>query len=106
MPRQTYGPEPKKRVKRLLEALLCFADGEFEDAGFKIEYRWKDEDTANPKLVIKKTTQVTLGLLTQKDKHPGKLTKAQIQEALTLLENFLKILEDNRSQTQGSEVWD
>ncbi|WP_099072324.1 NB-ARC domain-containing protein [Nostoc linckia] len=104
MPRQTYGPEPKKRVKRLLEALLCFADGEFEDGDFKIQYDWKDEDSTNPKLTIE-TTQVTLGLLTEKDKYPDKLTKAQIQQALTLLKDFLKILEDNRTQTKGVDEW-
>ncbi|MBN3894948.1 MAG: hypothetical protein HWQ41_06680 [Nostoc sp. NOS(2021)] len=104
MPRQTYGPEPKKRVKRLLEALLCFADGEFEDGNFKIEYDWKEEDSAKAKLIVQ-TTLVTLELLTQKDKYSGKLTKTQIREALNLLKDFLKILEDNRIQTQGSEDW-
>ncbi|MEH2238265.1 NB-ARC domain-containing protein, partial [Nostoc sp.] len=104
MPRQTYGPEPKKRVKRVLEALLCFADGEFEDGNFKIEYDWKEEESANPKLTVQ-TTLVTLELLTQKDKHSGKLTKEQIREALNLLKDFLKILEDCRIHTQGSEDW-
>ncbi|MEH2070562.1 MAG: NB-ARC domain-containing protein [Nostoc sp.] len=104
MPRQTYGPEPKKRVKRLLEALLCFADEEFEDGGFKIQYDWKDEDSNNPKLTFQ-TTLVALELLTLKDKYPGKLTKGQIREALNLLKDFLKILEDNRLHTQGSEEW-
>ncbi|MCF2151651.1 NB-ARC domain-containing protein [Desmonostoc muscorum LEGE 12446] len=104
MPRQTYGPEPKKRVKRLLEALLCFADGEFEDCGLKIKYDWKDEDSTNPKLTIQ-TTLVALELLTQKNKSAGKLTKAQIREALNLLKDFLKILEDNRLQTKGVDDW-
>ncbi|MGF1991785.1 MAG: NB-ARC domain-containing protein [Nostoc sp. ZfuVER08] len=104
MPRQTYGPEPRKRVKRLLEALLCFADGEFEDDGFKIEYDWKEEDSTNPKLTVQ-TTLVTLELLTQKDKYPGKLTKTQIREALNLLKDFLKILNDNRIQPKGVDEW-
>ncbi|MHC5598161.1 MAG: NB-ARC domain-containing protein [Nostoc sp.] len=104
MPRTTYGLQIQKRVKRLLEALLCFADGEFEDGNFKIEYDWKDEDSANLKLTVQ-TTLVTLELLTQKDKYPGKLTKAQIREALNLLKDFLNILEDCRIHTQGSEHW-
>jgi hypothetical protein len=104
MPRQTYGPEPKKRVKRLLEALLCFADGEFEDGDFRIQYDWKDEDSTNPKLTIE-TTLVALEFLTQKDKYLGKLTKDQIREALNLLKDFLKILEDNRLQTKGVDEW-
>ncbi|WP_084226980.1 NB-ARC domain-containing protein [Nostoc sp. KVJ20] len=104
MPRQTYGPEPKKRVKRLLEALLYFVDGEFGDSNFKIESDWKEADSINPKLTVQ-TTLVVLELLTQKDRYPGKLTKAQIREALNLLKDFLKILEDNRLQTQGSDDW-
>ncbi|MDZ8096647.1 MAG: NB-ARC domain-containing protein [Nostoc sp. DedQUE05] len=104
MPRITYGPQIQKRVKRLLEALLCFADREFEDGNFKIEFDWKEADSANPKLTVQ-TTLVTLELLTQKDKYPGKLTKAQIREALNLLKDFLKILEDNRLQTKGVEEW-
>ncbi|MEH2361189.1 NB-ARC domain-containing protein, partial [Nostoc sp.] len=104
MPRTTYGLQIQKRVKRLLEALLCFVDGEFEDSDFKIEYDWKDKDSANLKLTVQ-TTLITLELLTQKDKYLGKLTKAQIREALNLLKDFLKILEDCRIHTQGSEDW-
>ncbi|MEH2091690.1 NB-ARC domain-containing protein [Nostoc sp.] len=104
MPRITYGPQIQKRVKRLLEALLCFVDGEFEDSNFKIESDWKEADSANPKLTVQ-TTLVVLELLTQKDKYPGKLTKPQIREALNLLKDFLKILEDNRLQTKGVEEW-
>ncbi|WP_220451016.1 NB-ARC domain-containing protein [Nostoc sphaeroides] len=105
MPREsTKGPVIQKRVKRLLEALLCFVDGEFEDSNFKIEYDWKEADSVNPKLTVQ-TTLVTLELLTQKDKYPGKLTKAQIREALNLLKDFLNILEDNRIQIKGIEEW-
>ncbi|MBD2441059.1 NB-ARC domain-containing protein [Nostoc sp. FACHB-110] len=104
MPKTTYGPAIQKRVKRLLAALLCFAAGEVEKDNLKIEYDWKEEDNVNPKLTIK-TTLVTLELLTQKDEHPGKLTKTQIREALNLLKDFVKILEDNRIQTKGSDDW-
>ncbi|EKE96501.1 NB-ARC domain-containing protein, partial [Tolypothrix sp. PCC 7601] len=104
MPRTTYGTQPKKRVKRLLEALLCFADGEFGEDKFNIEYHWKEQDSANPKLTMK-TTLVTLELLTLKDKDPGKLTKTQIREALNLLKDFVKILEDNRIHTKGVDEW-
>ncbi|MBD2255516.1 NB-ARC domain-containing protein [Nostoc parmelioides] len=103
MPKTTYGPQIQKRVKRLFEALLDFADGEFEESSFKIEYDWK-EDSTNPKLTVK-TTLIALELLTQKDKYSGKLTKAQIREALNLLKSFLEILDDNRIQTQGSDDW-
>ncbi|OUL25465.1 hypothetical protein BV378_15480 [Nostoc sp. RF31YmG] len=98
------GPVIQKRVKRLLAALLGFAAGEVEEDNFNIEYDWKEEESANPKLTIK-TTLVTLELLTLKDKDPGKLTKTQIREALNLFKDFVKILEDNRIHTQGYDDW-
>jgi predicted NACHT family NTPase len=104
MPKYTYGSIVKKRVKRLLEALLDFANREFEDSKFDIKFKWEVENSANPKLIIE-TTQVALGYLTEKDKYPSKLSKTQIQEALNLLKDFLKILEDNRTQDRGSDIW-
>ncbi|MHC5762177.1 NB-ARC domain-containing protein, partial [Nostoc sp.] len=100
MPRTTYGLVIKTRVKRLLEALLCFVDGKFEDGGFKIQYDWKEEGTANPKLTIK-TKLVTLELLVKKDKYTEEFTKEEIRAALKALDkdvkkNTVKILEDQR----------
>ena len=103
MPRNTFGPTVKERVKRLLEALLAFVNGEFEDS-FDINSKWEAEDSTSPKLIVK-TTLVTLELLIAKDKYLGKLTKTQIREALMLLKDFLKILEDNRTQTKGVDTW-
>ncbi|MEH2414632.1 HEAT repeat domain-containing protein [Nostoc sp.] len=103
MPTYTYGLQVKTRVKRLLEALLDFASWEFEES-INIKFKWEAEDSANPKLIIE-TTLVALAYLTEKDKYPGKLTKQQIREALNLLKDFLKILEDNRTQTRGADSW-
>ena len=104
MPKFTYGLEVKSRVKHLLEALLDFASWEFEESKFDIKFKWEAEDSANPKLIVE-TTLVALAYLTEKDKYPGKLTKQQIREALNLLKDFLKILEDNRTQTRGVDIW-
>jgi predicted NACHT family NTPase len=103
MPKYTYGSDVKARVKRLLEALLAFVNWEFE-GNFDIESKWEAEESANPKVIFK-TTLVTLELLTAKDKYPDKLTKPQVREALNLLKDFLKILEDNRTKTKGSDDW-
>ncbi|MGB7439848.1 MAG: NB-ARC domain-containing protein [Coleofasciculaceae cyanobacterium] len=104
MPKKTYGPTNQKRVRRLLEALLCFVDGEFFDCGFDIQLNnWLEEDSRNPKLIVE-TTLVTLEWLTEKDKYSGKLTKAQIRNALKYLEQ-LQILEDNRRLKRGSDNW-
>ncbi|MEG4047256.1 NACHT C-terminal alpha/beta 1 domain-containing protein [Microcoleus sp. Pol17_C1] len=103
MPKYTYGSDIKARVQRLLEALLAFVNWEFEES-FDIEFKWEAEDSTNPKLIVK-TTLVTLDFLIAKDKYPGKLTKPQIREALNLLKDFLKILEDNRTKTKGVDTW-
>ena len=103
MPKYTYGSDIKARVQRLLEALLAFVNWEFEES-FDIEFKWEAEDSTNPKLIVK-TTLVSLDFLIAKDKYPGKLTKPQIREALNLLKDFLKILEDNRTKTKGVSTW-
>ncbi|MEG3958054.1 HEAT repeat domain-containing protein [Microcoleus sp. herbarium2] len=102
----TYGSTLKGRAKRLLEALLAYVNWELEDVGgISLSHRWQDETTKQPKLVIE-TQLRTLEFLTTKDKHEGKLTKPQIRQALNEhLKDFLHILEDNRSKTQGKEEW-
>jgi hypothetical protein len=102
MGRLNYGPLGKKRTKRLLEALLAYANYELEDgANLDIQFRWKSEK----QLVVTDTKVRLLEELTGLDQYLGKLTKDQIKEALKLLGDFLEILEDNRATTQGSEVW-
>ncbi|MBD2214925.1 hypothetical protein H6G27_34540 [Nostoc linckia FACHB-104] len=113
------GPVIQKRVKRLLAALLGFVAGEFAEDDFKIEYDWKEADSPNPKLTIK-TTLVSLEALTcavsrnptpnpspqaRRGKREVEKAKREIREALNLLKDFVKILEDNRIQTQGSDEW-
>jgi energy-coupling factor transporter ATP-binding protein EcfA2 len=104
MPRKTYGHQVKTRVKRLFEALLDFANWEFDECDLKTQVNWQAEDSANPKLIVR-TTLADLYWLTKKDKYPSELTKPQIREALNILKDFLKILEDNRTQTQGVDTW-
>jgi len=105
MPRATYGPQLKARTLRLLEALLCFVNYELDECDrLDIKFRWQGEDSATPKLLIKTKLRV-LEELTKKDNHQGSLTKTQIREALSRMEDFLGILEDNRPQNRGSEEW-
>lgn len=102
----TYGPIVKKRAKRLLEALLAYVNGELEDiSSISLSYKWQDETTKQPKLVIE-TKLRTLEFITTKDKYNEPLTKNQIRQALNQhLKCFLQILEDNRAKTQGKEDW-
>ncbi|MEM9092092.1 MAG: NB-ARC domain-containing protein, partial [Cyanobacteria bacterium P01_F01_bin.53] len=46
-----------------------------------------------------------LKTLTAKDPHEGSLSSEQIKEALKRLEDFMEVLEDNRTATQGAENW-
>lgn len=101
MGRLNYGPLGKTRTKRLLEALLAYANDELEEGtSLDIQFRWQTQN----QLIVKTKVRV-LEELTTLDQYPDKLTKEQIKEALQLLRKFLEILEDNRTASQGSEDW-
>ena len=101
MARPNYGPQAKQRTKRLLEALLAYANHELEDAErLKIQSNWNSE-----KRLIVKTKIRFLQELTALAPPGGKLNSEQIKEALHRLEDFLGILEDNRVKTQGADDW-
>ena len=103
MARPTYGPQPQKRARRLLEALLAFANDEFEDCDLlysKIKINWQ----TSTQLVVR--TQVRyLTLLTAEDTYTGKLTADNVKEGLKRYKDYLEILEDNRTSTQGASDW-
>lgn len=102
MPKYSYGEKIQNRVKRLLEALLDYVNYEFEQ-NLRIEYKWELEDSNNLNIT---TTLRELVALTGKDKYDAKLTKTQIDYALKhYLKEYLKILRDNRTVTQGSDEW-
>lgn len=101
MPRPTYGPDVQNRVKRFFDTLLSYAADELDDCThLNIEVNWQTE-----KHLVVRTKLRILEQLTAKDRYNGKLTKAQITEALKRLEDFLGILQDNREHSQGSEDW-
>lgn len=101
MPRPNYGPEAKKRARRLLEALLAHANDDLDDSShLPIQLHWQTES----RLVVRTKIRF-LEELTAKDNYPDKLNRDYIREALRLLEDFLGILQDNRAITQGAEDW-
>ncbi len=106
---KSYGPIPKQRTKRLLEALLAYANYEVENCDssaasqkhrLQIKFHWK----ADNELLVETKVRV-LEELTAIVQHGGKLKKEHIKESLHYLEEFLEILEDCRTKTQGSEDW-
>ena len=101
MVRLSYGPQPKKRAKRLFEALLNFANDQFEEGDrLKIQL-----NTQTERQLIVRTKVRYLEQLTALDSYEGKLSGLQIKEALKQLKDGLEILKDNRTSTRGSDNW-
>ena len=99
--RPNYGPTAQERTKRFLEALLAYANEELEGSErLQIEANWQTEN----KLVVRTKVRF-LEELTAKYQQNSKLDTEQIKEALKRLKDWLEILEDNRTKTQGSEDW-
>lgn len=99
----TYGDTVQNRVRHLFEVLLSYAHDELEDVEQlhpNLKVAWQTE-----KQLVVRTKLRTLEELTEKDELPGKLTKEQIREAINHLEDYLKILVDNRERPRGSEDW-
>ncbi|MEL6987614.1 MAG: hypothetical protein AAGK97_07255, partial [Bacteroidota bacterium] len=90
----------------MLEDILDFVNGDVPDLELKdFTWRWQKEDSEHPELVID-TKISSLIFLTKKDNYSEELTKAQINPILThYLKDFLRILNDNRTVTRGSEDW-
>jgi WD40 repeat protein len=96
-----YGPQAKQRTKRLLNALLAYANDEWDvERRLPIRLNWQTD-----RQLVVRTKVRFLVELTAQDGSPSKLAPEQIREALRRLQDFLGILEDNRPSTQGSEDW-
>ncbi|MEO1377585.1 MAG: NACHT domain-containing protein, partial [Cyanobacteria bacterium J06635_10] len=108
MARVSYGLQVQKRAKRLLEALLAYANDELDvcdeavvDAiRAHIQIRWLTE-----KRLVIRTKVRFLQELTSLQGVQTPLKAEQIKEAIKRLTDFLEILEDNRATRGGSENW-
>ncbi len=101
MPRPSYGPQAKLYTQHLLEAILAYANDELDNCEYlEIQTHWQTD-----KQLIVRTKIRFLEELTAINQPIRKLNKEQIKEALHRLKDFLNILEDNRSTTQGAEYW-
>lgn len=103
MPRITYGPVVKGRTLKLLEILLQLAQENANRESDKFRYRW-NEDAGEHSLNIQ-TDLNTLKYLSKQQEFNIVLSKTQIREALHLLKNFLQLLTDHRTRTQGADAW-
>ncbi|PSB33686.1 HEAT repeat domain-containing protein [Stenomitos frigidus] len=105
MARPSYGPEAKKRSLHLFTVLLDYANDELDcdevalDAlRSQMQTYWQSEQ----RLVVRTKVRF-LEALTKLANTP--LSGGQIKEALRRFEDFLAILDDNRPNKGGSEVW-
>ncbi|MGF1499942.1 MAG: NB-ARC domain-containing protein [Elainellaceae cyanobacterium] len=103
MARPNYGPSAQKRTRRLLEALIAYANDELEDGDRlrpHVQTNWQTET----QLVVRTKVRF-LEELTAKTWGHNKLKADHVKEALKRFDDYLKILEDNRASTQGSDIW-
>jgi SpoVK/Ycf46/Vps4 family AAA+-type ATPase len=99
--RPNYGPTAQARTKRLLAALLAYANDELEGCDYlKIQVNWQTD-----KQLVVRTQIRFLEELTKLDSYEGKLSDEQIKEALKRLEDFVEILLDHRVTPKGSPDW-
>ncbi|MEL6880160.1 MAG: NB-ARC domain-containing protein [Cyanobacteria bacterium J06607_10] len=107
MPRLSTSPKVKARIRILLKKILEEVDMGMAGPHYSsdvFDYRWVDEDTPYPKLVVKTKLPFLAELIASESATP--ISKDHIREVLLVLQKKLGILEDNRVKTQGSDVWD
>jgi hypothetical protein len=108
MPRLSTSVHAKRRVANFLKQLLAYANQELEvePDNERIQVRWVKQAAAF-ELVVQAKLEDLAALITVKS--ASAQTKQQIREHLRhdlrLLKEFLGILVDNRTKTQGSTVW-
>ncbi|MGF1523204.1 MAG: NB-ARC domain-containing protein [Leptolyngbyaceae cyanobacterium] len=103
MARPNYGPQAYRRAQRLLEVLLAYANNDIEDCTHlhpQIEINWQTE-----KRLVVRTKVRYLEELTRLEPSGPTLKGEHIKEAIKRFEDYIGILEDYRTNTQGSEVW-
>ncbi|AFY56688.1 putative NTPase (NACHT family) [Rivularia sp. PCC 7116] len=108
MARVSYGLQVQKRAKRLLFAILAYANDEFDVCNEavvdairpNIQVRWLTE-----KRLVIRTKVRFLQELTGLQDDETILKAEQIKEALKRFTDFIEILEDNRVSKGGSENW-
>ena len=105
MPQLNTSEAVRQRVNQLITRLVEFANGELagcEHLVDKVRVRWIDPDSQSPRLVVETEIRFLAELVFQQ---PDAKTKDYLKQDLRTLEKFLGILEDNRTQTQGSSTW-
>ena len=106
MPQLSTSPRVRARIRIFLKKILEYADLGISAQPYSsdFEYRWIDDRSKRPKLVIKTKLSFLSELVASES--TTRVSKAHIREVLLVLQKKLDILEDNRIKTRGSDVWD
>jgi WD40 repeat protein len=106
MARASYGPQAKEQAKHLLKSLLAYANNELDidavmarDLSQKIQMNWPTEDQC----IVRTNIQALQELATLLPE--SHLTREQVRESLKRYQDFLGILQDCRTATQGARYW-
>ncbi|MEM7065214.1 MAG: NB-ARC domain-containing protein [Cyanobacteria bacterium P01_B01_bin.77] len=100
MARPNYGPQPRKRTRQVLSALLAYANDELEGCdAIPIQTKWQ---TPN-QLVVKTKIRFLAALMAQVN--ASGIKNDHIKASLKRLADFIQILDDHRPATQGSDEW-
>lgn len=109
MPKLSTSDRAKARLRQLLRGLLTYVNHELDgdvidniNLTAKLQVKWQGE-AGEPRLLVQ-TTLTALGALLFDEAVSAK-TKEQLRHDLRLLKEYLKILEDHRLKTQGTENW-
>ncbi|WP_261891874.1 tetratricopeptide repeat protein [Acaryochloris marina] len=107
----SFGEVPRKRTKRILRAILTFANGNKQVNSYRYCLSNIQIDRSGPKQVtIKATLKQLVELVSYSDKlhvesSPDPLTQWSLQEALEHLRLTLGVFSDIRQKRQGSKYW-
>jgi HEAT repeat protein len=113
MPRISYGDKVKQRTKNFVALILDYANDELLNEHVEylrsyIQIRWQNEFRLVVRTTIRHLEALSNGdslRCCKADHHSPSLTKTQIKEVLSRLEDSLHILEDNRPTRGGSQNW-
>lgn len=105
MPRLSKSDRAKARIILLVKQLIACANHELasDQIPEPPTVRWIDPQSKQPKLVVQTTLKGLASLISLASSE--RIDKDQIRQDLQLLKTFLQILEDNRTRTQGAEIW-
>jgi len=107
MPKLSTSPRVRSRIRIFLRKILEYSDFGLATQPYPsdlFEYRWIDELSSRPKLVIKTKLSFLTDLI--ESESTTHVSKGHIREVLLVLQTKLDILEDNRIKTRGSDIWD